>query len=274
MSVAKVGDACLYCPGCNLKSFRIDDEEWIVKCESQDCMYPIAITKEQCFSCREQVIETDTLDNFLEEIFTDSTEQMTVEETTNTQFIELQPFNPSTSPTCLVSTSPSAQYPSQLYGLESSPDHSQVQIPLDSFQNAFKGTFGVATHPAQITEPQPSEYKFTSMFQVAGPDHKLTTSQIHVVEPKHTLPPVQIVNSPERKHKITSTMKHLEHTKTLSTSNSGGSTPKRIKTGQIIRRLIKREPSGSEQPRETVQKVTHMKPLDYVKYFMEQSRNS
>lgn len=312
MSEAKVGDACLYCPGCHLKSFRIGEEEWIVKCESETCLYPIAITNEQCFRCREQVIETDTLDNFLEEIFTDSTtpeppEPMTFEETsTEAQFIDL-PIDPASfteqkSESILDSTSASVQEPSHFFVFESSPaptqDPSQVnilgqvQIPLDSFENAFQGTFGVTTHP-QIIEPLPdhnstasfsqiveqsTDYKFTtSVFQVAEPDYKCTTSsQLQVEEPTQeiTIPPVQTVKSSEPKQKITSSMKHLELTKTLSTSsNSSGTTPK-FKTGQIIRRIIKREPSGTEEPREVVQRVTHMKPLDYVKYFMEQNRMS
>lgn len=203
-SEPKVGDKCPYCVDCILKSFRIDVDEWILKCESSKCMYPIAITKEQRLSCREatSVSETEILDDFLGEILSNTTVEPP-------DLTELQS-----------DTSTSASFLEQAFP--------PVQLIPSS------------APPTLVIRPQ-------------------------VIAPEIKQEPVQ---------KISRSLKHMEFTKALSSANgkANSSPVKKIRGSQIIRRIIKREPGGSQEPKEVVQSVTHMKPLDYVKYFMERNR--
>lgn len=46
-SEPKLGDLCPFCPNSHLKSFRINVNDHILKCENIKCLYPIAVKSKQ-----------------------------------------------------------------------------------------------------------------------------------------------------------------------------------------------------------------------------------
>lgn len=241
--MSEVGADCPYCPGCHLQLFRINCDEWIVKCESDKCMYPLAVSLEQSSTWREQEQLKDeevALGDFLGEALNGINSEP-ASDFSETDFVELKPFDHQ-SALPLESTS------SLNYFLE------QVQFPLELLEDTFD------------TSSQSTESQITTT-QI------ITIPPVQIVERKHENPNQSLkLRAEERKPKIKTSIK-LKSTGNSGNSSSSASIPKKIKSGQIIRRIIKREPrGGSEHVKEVVQKVTHMKPLDYVNYFMDQNR--
>lgn len=129
-SEPKVGEKCPYCTNCFLKSFRIDVDEWIVKCESMSCLYPIAISKEQCFSCREEnVSENAILDDFFDEILS------------NKAFEQLSSQNSVLDLIPVVATEPESLPQDSVFGL--------LPQPESSSQNAI-----ISKMPDVLPEPR------------------------------------------------------------------------------------------------------------------------
>lgn len=238
-AVPKVGDKCPFCPGYYLYMCRIEEDFQFLKCQSDKCMYPVAIKKEQCNICQEQTEFKDenALDGFFDDILNCATEE---------------PSN------CMRIDSFGTIEPAK------APDDSQsLDGFLDEVMNSNENTFTFdAASPtgSNVIDPSMENPIFHKMNIPLLQEIKQECNNTYLTVKTEEL-------------KLRTSMKQLEASKALPTGTNSSSTPKKLKTGQIIRRIIKLEPCGTEEVKEVVQKVTHMKPLDYLSIYFNDQKN-